>query len=148
MRFCSFMIAILILAGPASGNAELIRVELGGEEEAGVPRSHDELIARCASAGLTITWRDQPYYDAYFGSSGAWVANLEVQTTADTVSISWSAFDDPGAAAQHASGLGSMYGGGGYLRFRIEDRWVVSAYAQSGNADVSEWVLDALTGTL
>lgn len=147
MRLLPFMIAAFAVVAPPAVHAELIRVELGSETEVGVPKTHEALVARCHEAGLAITWQDQPYYDQHFAAtSGAWVASLGVQTPHETVTVSWSAFDEVGAAERHVADLASMYAGAGYLRFRADERWVLSAYAQSGNPNVSDALLDVLTG--
>lgn len=147
MRLLPLIIAAFALVAPPPVRAELIRFELGSESRVGVPQTHEALLARCQDAGLAIIWQEQPYYDRHYSvNSGAWVASLAVQTPLEAVTVSWSAFDDEHAAEQHAVELATMYGGAGYLMFRVDERWLLTVYAQSGNSPASEALLDVLTG--
>lgn len=147
MRFLLVFIVLAFTLSPAPAAAELVRIELGGSEVRGVPSSYEELLRRTASQGLNVTWQDQPYYDAYYSSSGgATVGSLTVGYNNDTVTVSWVEFDDVGAATRHAMELDAMYSGAGYLRHRVSGRHLVQCYAHSGNSDTAEDLLERVTG--
>jgi hypothetical protein len=140
------LVAVLA-AMPMPGSAELIRLDVAPAEESGVPRSFDQVRRLLEGAGLYVSWADQPYYQPAFAhGSGASYASLAVTWGADTVQVTWYAFDDPTAAGLFvADSTGARYYGDPTVT-RVDGAYIVETYSYNYDPVASAAVMDIVGG--
>ncbi len=140
------VLVALLLAGPVSASAELLRIEYGSVA-ASFPRSLEEVEARLrAMRGVTVTWVDTPWYDAWYtGYGGAHVGSVQFnrsQSFGD--SVTWLQCDNIEAAEGWLRD--SVSWASTYYASACDAEFCVQVYAGSGAPGEAEALLDALLG--
>lgn len=134
------------LAVPAA-RGELIRIDLAPVDDSSIPRTFESLRGIVESAGLYVSWADQPYYQPGFAhGSGASYASMAVTWGSDTVQITWYDFDDPDAAELFvADAVAARYFGDPTVT-RVEDGYVLETYSYNYDPVASAAIMDLVAG--
>lgn len=136
---------LFLLSAPVG--AEHLRFELGAAPSLGVPRTFEQLRQRVLEVGGAISWEDPPYFDPYYAvSGGATYASITFGFEQDSITVTWTEFEDLAAAAQHEAEFVTSYGATGWVRFVRSGARFLQAYSNNGDPDVAGRALERIAG--